>query len=376
MDISFLSTFHPFRGGIAQFNARLLRELRAGGHAVRPRTFSTQYPSLLFPGTSQLVTTDDIAEPVNAPRVLSSINPLTWSATANAIAREHPDVLLVRYWMSFFGPSLGNVARRVRRHGITPIALVDNILPHEARSFDKPFTQYFLNSCDGFITLSESVRDQLLTLRPDARTIVLPHPLYDHFGAALQQDAAQHALGIAPKSKVLLFFGFIRDYKGLDLLIEALAKLPQDHVLIIAGEPYGEMKKYRDAIDRLGIRDRIVDRIRYIPDQEVPLYFSAADAVVLPYRSATQSGITAIAQHFAKPVIATDVGGLKEFVTDGRTGIIVPEVSADAIAAGIERFRTIDHSFLKENLMHAKGVHSWSRFAESLIAFVQEVRRS
>lgn len=374
VDIAYLSTFHPFRGGIAQFNARLLRELRAKGHTVRPRTFSTQYPSFLFPGTSQLVTAQDAAEAVDAPRTLSSISPFSWRRTATAIIGDKPDILLTRFWMSFFGPSLGYVARTVRARGIPAIALIDNIVPHEGRIIDKPFTRYFLNSCDGFIALSESVRADLIALRPDARAIVLPHPLYDHFGAAMPQNEAQRALGIAAGQRVLLFFGFIRDYKGLDLLIEAMAALPKDHVLVIAGEPYGDMAKYHYAIERLGLRDRVIDRIRYIPDQEVPLYFSAADAVVLPYRSATQSGITAIAQHFQKPVIATDVGGLKEFVDDGRTGVIVPEVSAAAIAAGIDRFGTIAPEVFRENIARVREELSWSGFGERLVAFASEMR--
>lgn len=376
MRISFLSVFHPFRGGIAQFNARLLRELRAGGHTVSPRTFTTQYPSFLFPGTSQFVAGTDTAEQVDAPRTLSSVSPPTWSRTAEAIIAEHPDVLLTRFWMSFFGPSLGSVARRVRKQGIPSIAMVDNIIAHEGRLIDKPFTRYFLNSCDGFVALSESVRHDLLEWRPDARAIVLPHPHYDHFGNALPKHEAQRALGIADDRRVLLFFGFIREYKGLDLLVEAMKALPSDITLVVAGEPYGDMAWYERAIHRTNLRERIIDRIGYIPDQDVPLYFSAADAVVLPYRSATQSGITAIAQHFAKPVIATDVGGLKEFVENERTGIIVGRPEALAIAAGIQRFYALGPAHFAPHLEAARERSSWSRFAEELVAFAQEVGAS
>ncbi|MFN8352621.1 MAG: glycosyltransferase [Flavobacteriales bacterium] len=369
MKFAYLSTFHPFRGGIAQFNARLMRELEHQGHTVNPYTFTTQYPERLFPGKTQLVTPEDVADPINAPRVLSSVGPLSWITAADRIAQEAPDVLLMKYWMSFFGPSLGTVAGRLRKRGTRVITVLDNVVPHEGRFFDTPFTHYFLRRNDGFVAMSEKVKADLLSFVPDARVELLPHPLYDHFGARIPTAEARRQLGIAEGRRVLLFFGFIRDYKGLDLLIEAMAKLPKDIVLVIAGEPYGDMTKYHDAIQRLGLKDRIVDHIRYIADQEVPRFFSAADVVVLPYRSATQSGITAIAQHFATPIIATDVGGLKELVADGRTGIIVPTADPVAIAAGVERFYTMGPGAFAEGLARLREELSWERFAQRLVEF-------
>ncbi len=369
MRIAYLSTFHPFRGGIAQFNARLMRELQ-GAHTVLPYTFSRQYPAKLFPGKTQMVAADDPADPINAPRVLDSIGPLSWYRAADTIAEQEPDILLMKYWMSFFGPSLGTVAGRLRKRGTKAITILDNVIPHEGRFFDKPCTRYFLERNDAFVAMSEKVKGDLLSLRPGANVILLPHPLYDHFGAALPMAEARRALGIAPDKKVSLFFGFIRDYKGLDLLIEAIAKLPADHVLVIAGEPYGDMGKYHGMIQRLGLRDRIVDHIRYIADGEVPTFFSAADVVILPYRNATQSGITAIAYHFGTPIIATDVGGLKESVEDGRTGIIVPEPEASAIADAIERFfKEGKASAFRANIGALREELSWKRFADHFTAF-------
>ena len=367
MRFAFLSAFPPFRGGISRFSAELVTELRRT-HVVEAFTFTRQYPGLLFPGTSQYDT--DAPDTVHARRVLDSIGPLSWPRTAHVMAAGKPDVAVLRYWMPFFGPALGTVAKGLRKRGVKVISIVDNAVPHEPRFFDRPFTDYFLKHNDGLIALSERVRADLLALRPGARTALLPHPLYDHFGTPLPMAEPRRQLGIADDRKVSLFFGFIRDYKGLDLLIDALAKLPPDHVLIIAGEPYGDMAKYHAAIARHGLRERVVDRIRYIADAEVPLFFSAADVVVLPYRSATQSGITAIAYHFGVPVIATDVGGLKEAVEDGRTGIIVPRPDADAIAGAIARFHTEGRATAyRARIAERREELSWKRFAEGLVDF-------
>ena len=367
MRFAFLSAFPPYRGGLARFSAELVTELRRNSE-VSAFTFTRQYPGLLFPGTSQYDT--DAPDQVHAERVLDSIAPWTWGRTARAMAATAPDVAVLRYWMPFFGPSLGTVAKGLRHRGIKVISIVDNAIPHEPRFFDKPFTRYFLEHNDGFVAMSERVKEDLLALRPDARVALLPHPLYDHFGPPVPMADARRRLGIAEDRKVSLFFGFIRDYKGLDLLIDAMAELPPDHVLVIAGEPYGDMRKYHEAIARNGLKDRVVDHIRYIADAEVPVFFSAADAVVLPYRSATQSGITAIAYHFGVPVIATDVGGLKEAVEDGRTGIIVPHPDAVDIAQAIRRFHA-EHlaTACRARVAHLREELSWGRFADRLGTF-------
>lgn len=370
MRFAYLSTFHPFRGGIAQFNARLMRELEGQGHVVSPYTFTTQYPERLFPGKTQMVTPEDVADPINAPRVLSSIGPLSWMSAPGIIAEGGPDVLLMKYWMSFFGPSLGTVSGALRKRGVKALTILDNVIPHEKRFFDTAFTRYFLKRNDAFVAMSDKVKADLLSLRPDANVILLPHPLYDHFGAPLRMAEARRVLGIPDDRKVALFFGFIRDYKGLDLLIDAMAQLPADHVLVIAGEPYGDMAVYHEAIARHGLKDRVVDHIRYIADQEVPVFFSAADAVLLPYKSATQSGITAIAYHFGTPVIATDVGGLKESVEHDRTGLVVERPEASAIAQAITRFHAEGKAAAyRARIAALQDELSWKRFADQLVAF-------
>lgn len=375
MKIAYLSTFHPYRGGIAQFNARLSREWERGGHTVTPFTFTRQYPDLLFPGKTQLVTPDDQADPISSHRVLDSIGPWTWPGAARKVMASQPDLLVMKYWMSFFGPSLGYVAGAVRRRGVKTLTILDNVLPHERRFFDKPFTSYFLKRNSGFVAMSEKVKRDLLTLRPDAPVVLLPHPLYDHFGAPMDRTEARRQLGVPAAVKVSLFFGFIRHYKGLDLLLEAVATLPSDHWLVIAGEPYGDMSAIQALIDSPGVRERVVDRIRYIPDNEVPLYFSAADAVVLPYRNATQSGITAIAQHFEVPVIATDVGGLKELVAHERTGLIVPTAEPATIAASIRSFFEGGKApAMRANIAALKQELSWERFAGEVLRFAQGLR--
>lgn len=367
MRFAFLSAFPPYRGGIARFSAELVRELRKA-HEVSAFTFSRQYPDFLFPGTSQYDT--GTADGVQAVRVLDSIGPLSWSRTVKAMAMTKPQVAVLRYWMPFFGPALGMVAMGLRKRGVKVMSIVDNAVPHEPRFFDRPFTRFFMKHNDGFIAMSEQVKADLLALRPDATVILLPHPLYDHFGASIPMAEARQKLGIADDRKVSLFFGFIRDYKGLDLLIDAMAQLPADHTLIIAGEPYGDMAKYHEAIARHGLKDRVIDHIRYISDAEVPLFFSAADAVVLPYKSATQSGITAIAYHFGTPVIATDVGGLKESVEHDRTGLIVPLAEADGIAGAIAGFHASGRAAAyRARIAELREELSWRRFADQLAVF-------
>jgi len=314
MRFTFLSAFPPYRGGIAQFSAALVRELRKE-HAVEAFTFTRQYPDLLFPGTSQFDhgTVDDI----RAKRVLDSINPLSWKRTARQMLETKPEVAVLRYWMPFFAPAMGKVAAHLRRHGVKVITIVDNALPHEPHFQDKPLTRWFLRKNDGFIAMTEAVNQDIRALWPQAEVKLMPHPLYDHFGAPMPQAEARNKIGLPSEARVLLFFGLIRDYKGLDLLIEAFGQLDERYHLVIAGEPYGDFGRYHQQIEASPMRGHIHVHTRFIADVEVPTFFGAADAVVLPYKSATQSGITAIAHHFGAPVIATDVGGLKEALNNG-----------------------------------------------------------
>ena len=295
---------------------------------VKAFSFSRQYPDFLFPGKTQYVTPEDEATPVEAEALLDTINPLTWIKTARAIRAWKPDLLVMKYWMSWFAPSLGYVARHC---GCKSVVVLDNVIPHEAHWFDKPLTRYFLKGCTGFVSMSESVEKDLLSLRPDAPHILLPHPLYAHFGPKLPRGEAAATLGVDPGKKTLLFFGLIREYKGLDILLEAFRDLPEDYQLVVAGEPYGSFDKYQTIIDSLPGKDRVYVFPDYIRDSQVKQFFSVADVAVLPYRSATQSGISSIAYHFDVPMVVTDVGGLKGTIGARGTGIVAPEPSPEAI---------------------------------------------
>lgn len=370
MRIAILSSFYPLRGGISQFNASMLEGLGKCHHTeTRAFSFSRQYPSLLFPGKTQYVTPEDEAVPVEAEAVLDTVNPFSWIRTARRIRAWQPDLLVMKYWMSWFAPSLGWVARHA---GCKSVVVLDNVIPHEPHWFDKPLTRWFLDGCTGFVSMSESVEKDLLRLRPDAPHILLPHPLYSHFGAKLPRKEALEALGLDPARKTLLFFGLIRDYKGLDILLEAFGTLPEDFQLVVAGEPYGSFDKYRRIIDSLACgKERIRVFPDYIRDSEVKKFFSGADLAVLPYRSATQSGISAIACHFGVPLLVTDVGGLKESIEGRGTGIVAPV--ADAIAIREQILRYFSDPALQERCKAAieteKQRLGWDRFSASLLDF-------
>ena len=371
MKIAYLSTLYPFRGGIAQFNASLYEALQEN-HEVQAYTFKRQYPDFLFPGKTQYVTEDDNSLEIPSQELLDTINPLTYYKTAKIINDFEPDILLMKYWMSFFGPSLGTVAKKMGKK-TKVITILDNVIPHEKRFFDTAFTNYFLKQNDGFIAMSNSVKNDLLSLSPKNPNVLLtPHPFYDHFGAKIDREKAQAELKLDPTKKTILFFGFIRDYKGLDLLIDAFCLLDDSHQLVIAGETYGSFDKYQEQIDQKMQKDRIHVHNDYISDHEVPYYFSASDVCVLPYKSATQSGITSIAHHFELPMIATDVGGLKETIIHEKNGLIVNEVSTKAIANSMDDYfkRDLKPAFV-EDLRSLKAENSWSNFGKKLVTFAE-----
>ncbi|MBI1268208.1 MAG: glycosyltransferase [Cryomorphaceae bacterium] len=374
MRIAILSPFYPYRGGIAQFSASLYRELEKEHH-VKAFTFTRQYPSILFPGKTQYVSDDDVADKIEAHRVLDSINPLSYFKTIKAIDAFDPEVVILRYWMPFFGPSLGFIARRIKS---PVISIVDNAVPHERRFFDVPFSKYFLSATDGLIAMSDSVKNDIHALMPQHPPIeVLPHPVYNHFGVKLEKDQARRNLDIDSRQKLLLFFGIIRDYKGLDLLIEAFSSLDSTYSLIIAGESYGSFDGYQKSIDRNPNRERIHLYNRYIPDHEVAQFFSAADVCILPYRSATQSGITAIALHFDLPIIATDTGGLRQSIAEVGMGEVIEDFEPDSLVEAIRKYfkeNKIDEYRL--NISKHKEENSWSRFAENTMRLAEKLLRT
>ena len=368
MRIAYLSTFYPFRGGIAQFNADLLEEF-GRHHEVKAFTFTRQYPSFLFPGKTQYVTPGDKAKKVDSEAILDTANPFSWRPAARKIAAWKPDLLVMKYWMSYLAPSLGTVARYLKRRGIPVITVLDNVIPHETKFFDKPFSRWFLRQNSGCVAMSEAVLKDMLSLTPDKPYILQPHPLYDHFGQKMDKRAAQDALGLDPQKRTLLFFGLIRDYKGLDLLIDALPLLGEEYQLVIAGESYGSFEKYQAQIAASGCADRIKVFNRYIDDEEVPQFFSAADLCVLPYKSATQSGITAISLHFDLPVVATPVGGLAESIEKPGIGLMTSGISAEAIADTVRAFYAAGPDTFVENIRQTKATMTWEVFAGKILDF-------
>ena len=368
MKIAYLSTFYPFRGGIAQFNASLYRAFEKTD-AVKAFTFKRQYPDFLFPGETQMVTQMDNADKIPSERILDTMNPLSYYSSASKIQNFSPDILLMKYWMSYMAPSLGTIAKKLKRKSKV-ITILDNVIPHEKRFFDEAFTKYFLKQNHGFIVMSDAVKNDLLRFIPDAKYISHPHPLYNHFGEKVNAEAAKKKLNIPLGKNVILFFGFIRDYKGLDLLIDAMGKLNDEYMLVIAGEVYGLFDTYNRQIEKLNVKDKISLHIRYVSDEEVPLFFSAADVCVLPYKSATQSGITSIAYHFDLPLIATDTGGLKESILHNKTGLVVGFPDANLIVNAIENYFAQNFkSKFQEEIKLLKNKLSWDEFAKAIIKF-------
>lgn len=370
MRIAIFSAFYPFRGGIAQFNDRLAKELMKTNE-VECFTFEKQYPSYLFPGKTQL---DESSKgKIKATQVGNPFHPLTFKKVANKINASVPDLVIVNFWMSFFAPLKGFIARKMNPD-VIKVALVHNLIPHEKRFFDKTLIKYFTKQFDHYVVLSEAVKNDILKFKPEAKVRVLHHPIYDHFGDKLKKSDAQKMLQLDSNKKSLLFFGLIRDYKGLDVLIEAFSLLDDSYQLIIAGEVYGHSEKYDELIKRSPNKDRIHFHNRFISDDDVTKFFSVADLVVLPYKSATQSGVTAVALHFEIPILVTNVGGLTEFVKQDKTGIVVPSATVEHIKNGIAHYFMDLNSQVMQNEIHKeKEKYSWKSFTRELLEYFETI---
>lgn len=370
MRIAFVSCFYPYRGGIAQFSDSLLAELSRSGEQVRAFNFSRMYPSALFPGKTQYV--DESLSKTGEDRMLDSIDPVSWRRTAGQISRWKPDVVLVSWWMSFFGPSLGSILRHLPK-GCKRIALIHNLLPHEGHLWDKPLTRRFLGGCDGAVCLSDEVGRQLKAFFPALPSITLFHPIYSRFGDAVPRAEALEKLGLPDDGSFnLLFFGLIRHYKGLDILLEACRTLEGNFRLIVAGEPYSSFEPYQKLIDSLPCKDRIHLFLRYIPDSQVKDFFCASDLVVLPYRSATQSGIEAVALNFGVPSLVTDVGAIGKEVRSNGTGVVCERAESGELKAKIELFMS-DEALsrrCREGIARVKSEMSWEVFVRKLKEFL------
>ena len=372
MKVIILGPAWPYRGGIAAFSERLARQYQAEGHEVEVVTFTLQYPSFLFPGKTQY-SEEPAPEGLKITRKLNSVNPFSWIATGRYIKKQKPDLVVSAYWLPFMAPALGTALRRAKRKGMRRVAILHNLVPHEKRPGDKMFSKYFVGSNDGFVTLSRSVLEEINLFDPKgskSRTYS-PHPLYDHYGKTLGRKEALDLIGLRESQRYVLFFGFIREYKGLDLLLDAMGdeRMAQLGVkLIVAGEFYGDPKPYQDRISRLDIGDRVVMHTDFIPDHEVNRYFCAADLVVQPYKSATQSGVSQIAYHFEKPMVVTNVGGLPEIVPDGKAGFVV-EPSGDAIADAIVRYFKEDwQQRLTDGVREEKKKYGWDKMTAAINA--------
>ena len=371
MKITILSTAYPLRGGIAHFNGLLYREL-IKDNDVNVITFKRQYPAVLFPGKSQLESGDSV-EHIPTEQIVDSINPVNWFRTGNKIKKDAPDLLIFKYWLPFFAPCFGTISQIVKKNKKTRVLVIcDNVLPHEKRPGDKSLTKYFFRYVDFFILLSEKVKDDLLLINPEARYKVLPHPVYSNFGLPVSKDEARLKLELTDKN-LILFFGFIRDYKGLDVLLKSMALLKDEDIkLIVAGEFYSNSEFYLKLIDELNIKDKVYLFTDFIPTSDVKYYFSASDAVILPYKDATQSGIVQIAMNFRKPVIATDVGGLGEVVLNDSTGFVVEKENPEALADAIRKFYNEKSEIpFTENVGKELEKYSWEKFVLGIIELTE-----
>jgi len=370
MKVIILGPAWPYRGGIAAFNERLARQYQAEGHEVEVVTFTLQYPSFLFPGTTQY-STDPAPEGLKITRKLNSINPFSWLSTGRYIRRQRPDLVLSAFWLPFMAPAMGTALRRAKRKGMRRVSILHNLIPHEHRPGDKLFSRYFVGSNDAFITLSRSVLEDLNVFDPKGlkpRTFS-PHPLYDHYGATLGRKEALDLIGLRENQRYVLFFGFIREYKGLDLLLDAMADERMEKLgvkLIVAGEFYGDPKPYQEQISRHDIGDRVVLHTEFIPDHEVNRYFCAADLVVQPYKNATQSGVSQIAYHFEKPMVVTNVGGLPEIVPNGRAGFVVKPDSQEIADAIVRYFEEDWQQRLTEGVREEKKKYAWDKMTAAI----------
>jgi len=368
---------HPLRGGLASYDERLAKEFIDEGFDTTIYTFSYQYPGFLFPGTTQY-SSEPAPENIPIKVKINSINPFNWIAVGNELKKINPDIIVVRYWLPFMGPCLGTILRRVKKnHHTKVICIADNIFPHEKRPGDKIFTKYFLKPVDGFITMSQKVLSDLHQFAKNKSARFVPHPLYDNFGKIISKEEAKNKLGINIEDKIILFFGFIRKYKGLDILLEAMRILNNNVFLsphrglgglklLIAGEFYEDEKNYQDLLNDPAIKDSLILHTHFISDSEVKYYLCAADCVIQPYRSATQSGVTPLAYYFEKPMIVTNVGGLPSLVPDKKAGLIA-EPNAESIAKKIIEYFELGEEFFLTQLREEKKKYSWKAMANAIL---------
>jgi glycosyltransferase involved in cell wall biosynthesis len=368
---------HPLRGGLATFNQRLAKQFQDEGHECAIVSFSLQYPGFLFPGTTQY-STDPAPEGITIHTLINSVSPLNWMRTGKRLKKWKPDIVVVRYWLPFMGPALGTILRQVRKNRHTKIVCIaDNVIPHEKRIGDESFTRYFLKSADAFVTMSEKVLTDLRKFT-DKPAQLVQHPLYDNFGAPVSKTEARHHLKLDQEAKIILFFGFIRQYKGLDLLLKAMAdkRIRNENIrLLVAGEFYEDEKPYLQLINENHLQEQVIMKTNFIPDSEVKYYLCSGDCVVQPYKNATQSGVTPLAYHFEKPMIVTNVGGLPSLVPHEKVGLVC-EPDPVSIADAILRFYQLGEQYFIPHLRTEKEKYSWSVLTRTIFSLAEQNSRS
>lgn len=344
------------------------------------KTFTLQYPRLLFPGKSQF-RTGEAPSDLSISREVSTINPLSWWRVGRTLRREAPDVVVLKYWTPLMSPCFGTICRLARRNRKTKVVVhLDNITPHEPHFYDRALNRYFIDSCDGFVHMSDAVLDDLRTYTQTKPSIFSPHPLFDNYGSVVERSKACQRLGLSEQTRYAMFFGYIREYKGLDTLLEAWALLKSEHrteqrKLLVVGEVYGNDERYKAMIQRLGLADDVVFHNAFVPDEEVALWFSAADMVALPYKSATQSGVTQVAYAFGVPMVVTNVGGLREMVADGEVGRVVePDVRAVAEAID-EVWQPANLARMREGVVRHRVRFSWQSTADAILNVVEQTKK-
>ncbi len=359
----------PLRGGLATYNERLCAEFNAMGHQAEILSFSLQYPKLLFPGKTQ-ISTDPKPDNITIYSEINSINPFNWVATGNKFAKKNYDIIVFRYWMSFMAPAFGTIARLLKNDNTKILAIADNIVPHERRFFDSLLTRYFIKPCHGFLCMSQDVQQQVKLLEPTKPVAYVPHPMYDMFGSTVSKQEAKQSLNLDERFNYLLFFGFIRKYKGLQLLLESFAQTNYKKLnlkLIIAGEFYEDSAPYLALIEQLGLKEFVLLHTDFIPNNKVSQYFCAADMVVQTYLNATQSGVTQIAYYYNKPMLVTNVGGLAELVPHQKVGYVCNKNTSE-IAQSITDFYEFNKlSTFEQNIAIEKQKFTWNTLCNELI---------
>ena len=378
MNIIIVGTAHPYRGGLAAFNERLALQFQKEGHDVEMYTFTLQYPSFLFPGKTQF-TNDPAPAGLTISRKINSCNPFNWIKVGNQIRKKKPDMVVFAYWMSFMAPCFGTIAKQIRKnHKTRCIGLIHNMIPHEPNVLDKYLPPYFVKHMDGFTTLSHAVIKDIDQFdKHNKPKSWAPHPIYDHYGVLIDKIEARKQLGLSADGKYVLFFGFIRDYKGLDLLIDAFGDLRLQDMgvrLLVAGEFYGDPQPYLNRIRSLDISDIVILHNDYIPDNKVNLYFRACDIVAQPYKTATQSGVTQVAFHFERPMLVTNVGGLPEIVPDGKIGYVVNPDAQDIADALVRYYKENKEEEFTAGVREEKLKYGWDRMTAAVLNSYSQIK--